>query len=106
MHLTTTTASPKPTTAGGSDHAYFVMNGIPAIGFSTADAKGYNFSYGEIWHTGRDTYHKSIPEYQDQTAVVIALTTYGLANQDKILSRDGLFAEPAKETPKGSKRKK
>lgn len=101
----TTPPPAKPTTAGSSDHAYFVMNGVPAIGFNTGDPKGYNFSYGEIWHTGRDTYNKSIPEYQDQTAVVIALTTYGLANQDTPLSREGLFAEPAKETPKTTKRR-
>lgn len=84
-----------PTTAGGSDHAYFMMNGIPTFGFATGDPKGYNFSYGEIWHTERDTYNKSIPEYQEQTAVVTAIVVYGLANLDHLLSRENLFKVPA-----------
>ena len=101
-----TPAPAKPTTPGSSDHAYFVMNGVPSINFSTSDPKGYNFNYGEIWHTERDTYNKSIPEYQEHTAVVIAITTLGLANMDKTLSREGLFAEPQKEDPKTSRKRK
>jgi len=83
----------KPTRAGGSDHAYFAINGIPTIGFGTADPKGYDFSYGEIWHTERDTYNMSIPEYQEHTAVVTAVVIYGLANLDHILSREGYYKE-------------
>jgi Zn-dependent M28 family amino/carboxypeptidase len=84
---------PKPTTASGSDHAYFAMEGVPTIGFSLTDPKGYNFSYDEIWHTERDTYNKSIPEYQEHSATVTAIILYGLANLDHLLSRDGLYAE-------------
>ena len=87
---------PRPTTAGGSDHAYFVMNGMPSVSFGTADPKGYDFLYNEIWHTGKDTYNMSIPEYMEHTAVVTAAVVYNLAMQDKILSREGLFKE---ETP-------
>jgi hypothetical protein len=85
---------PKPTTAGGSDHAYFAMNGVPTLSFDIPDSKGYNFNYGEIWHTERDTYTKSIPEYQEHTSVVTAVVVYGLANLDHLLSREGLYAEP------------
>jgi Peptidase family M28 len=85
---------PRPTTAGGSDHAYFAMNGVPALSFEISDSKGYNFSYQEIWHTENDLYTKSIPEYQNQTSVVTAVVVYGLANLDHILSRVGLYAEP------------
>ena len=85
---------PKPTTAGGSDHAYFAMNGVPVLSFDIPDSKGYNFNYGEIWHTERDTYTKSIPEYQEHTSVVTAVVVYGLANLDHLLSREGLYAEP------------
>jgi hypothetical protein len=92
----TTPASPRPRTAGGSDHAYFAMNGVPVLSFATADPKGYNFNYGEIWHTERDTYNKSIPEYQEQTSVVTAVVVYGLANIDHLLSRKDLYQE---ETP-------
>lgn len=87
---------PRPTGAGGSDHAYFAMNGIPTVSFGTADTKGYNFDYGEIWHTERDMYNKSIPEYQNQTSVVTAVVVYGVANLDHLLSRKGLYLEPAK----------
>jgi len=82
---------PKPTTAGGSDYAYFAMNGVPAISFCTADPKGYDFNYNEIWHTERDTYNMSIPEYMDQTSVVTAIVLYNLANLDNLLSREGLY---------------
>jgi hypothetical protein len=83
----------KPTRAGGSDHAYFAMNGVPTISFGTADPKGYDFNYGEIWHTERDTYNMSIPEYQEHTAVVQAVVVYGIAMLDHLLSREGMFIE-------------
>lgn len=82
---------PRPTQAGGADHAYFALNGVPTIGFNTADPKGYNFSYGEIWHTERDLYNKSIPEYQEHSAIVTAVVVYRLANLPHILSRTGLY---------------
>ena len=84
---------PRPVSAGGSDHAYFAMNGIPTISFGTADPKGYDFNYGEIWHTERDLYNKSIPEYQNQTSIVTAVVVYGLANIDHLLSRKGLYLD-------------
>jgi hypothetical protein len=87
---------PRPTSAGGSDHAYFAMNGIPTVSFGTADPKGYDFNYGEIWHTERDMYNKSIPEYQNHTSVVTAVVVYGVANLDHLLSRKGLYLEPVK----------
>jgi hypothetical protein len=84
---------PIPTNARGSDHAYFAMNGVPTISFDAPDSKGYNFSYGEIWHTENDLYTKSIPEYQEHTSIVTAVVVYGLANLDHLLSRKGLYAE-------------
>jgi len=81
----------KPTTAGGSDHAYFAMNGIPTISFETGDPEGYDFNYQEIWHTERDLYNMSIPEYMEHTSIVTAIVLYNLANMDKILSREGLY---------------
>ncbi len=84
---------PKPTSAGGSDHAYFAINGVPTLGFGTADPKGYDFDYGEIWHTERDLYNMSIPEYQEHTATVTAIVVYGVACLDHLLSREGMFSE-------------
>ena len=84
---------PVPTRAGGSDHAYFAMNGVPTIGFHEQDPKGYNFEYGEIWHTERDIYNKLIPEYMEHSATVTAVVLYGLANLDHLLSRQGLYKD-------------
>lgn len=87
---------PRPTNAGGSDHAYFAMNGVPVISFGTADPKGYDFNYGEIWHTERDTYNKSIEEYQKHSSIVTAVVVWGLANIDHLLSRQGIYSEEVK----------
>ena len=81
----------KPTYAGGSDHAYFAINGVPTLSLGLSDINGHNFSYGEIWHTERDTYDKSIEEYQKHAALVTAIMVYNLANLDHILSRSDLY---------------
>ena len=83
----------RPTSAGGSDHAYFAMNGIPAISFREQDIFGYDFIYRDIWHTEDDLYDKLIPEYMEHSAVVQAVTAYGLANLNHLLSRDGLYKD-------------
>ena len=83
----------RPAKAGGSDHAYFAMNGVPTLSFRLTDHKGYNFSYYEIWHTERDTYNKSIPEYQDHNSTCTAVALYGLANLDHVLDRTGLYKD-------------
>jgi hypothetical protein len=93
--LTKNTRPPRsrPVTAGGSDHAYFAMNGVPTLSFDIPDVKGYDFNYGEIWHTENDLYTKSIPEYQEHTSIVTAVVVYGVANLDHLLSREGLYAD-------------
>jgi len=84
---------PRPTSAGGSDHAYFTMNGMPAISFRENDVFGYDFIYRDIWHTEDDLYDKLIPEYLEHSAVVQAVTAYGIANLDHLLSREGLYSD-------------
>ncbi len=96
LNKRSTPAGPKPASAGGSDHAYFAMSGVPTLSFGIPDVKGYDFNYGEIWHTERDTYNKSIPEYQNHTSIVTAVVVYGLANLDHVLSRQGLYVEELK----------
>lgn len=80
-----------PEHASGTDHAHFAMSGVPTIGFGTGDPKGYNFSYGEIWHTDRDLYNKSIPEYMDHTSVVNAIVLWGIANLDHKLPVSAVY---------------
>ena len=86
-------AQPRPTSAGGSDHAYFAMNGVPAISFRESDVFGYDFNYRDIWHTEDDLFDKLIPEYLEHSAVVQAVTAYGIANLDHLLYRDGLYKD-------------
>ena len=90
-----TVAQPRkrPTTTGGTDASVFLMNGVPTFNFREQDFKGYNFNYSEIWHTERDLYTKSIPEYMEHTSVVTAIVALGVANLKKQLSREGLFLE-------------
>jgi len=84
---------PRPKVAGSHDGTVFAMEGVPIFNFDTEDFKGYDFNYGEIWHTERDLYTKNIPEYQEQTATSIAITVLGVANLDKQLSREGSYLE-------------
>ena len=88
--------SERPKRPWGTDSGPFAVKGVPTIGFDLADPKGYNFSYGEIWHTERDLYNKSIPEYQEHTAISTAILVYGLANLDHLLSREGYYLEPSR----------
>lgn len=99
--------STRPVKAWGTDSGPFAVKGIPTVTFGTADSKGYDFSYREIWHTERDLYNKSIPEYQEHTSIVTAVVVYGIANLDHQLSRDAYYKveEPVKEK-KGKKKKK
>jgi len=87
------TARKRPEKPWGTDSGPFAVAGVPTLSFGTADPKGYDFSYREIWHTERDLYNKSIPEYQEHTAVVTAIVVYGVANLDHLLSREGYFIE-------------
>jgi hypothetical protein len=77
--------------AWGTDSGPFAVKGVPVLSFGTEDPKGYDFDYGEIWHTERDLYSKSIPEYQEHTSIVTAVVVYGVAMLDHLLSRDGYW---------------
>jgi len=97
----------QPKKASGTDSGPFAVEGVPTTTFGTEDSKGYNFSYGEIWHTERDLYNKSIAEYQEHTAVVTAVVVYGIANLDHLLSREGYYLpEVLNEVKKNDKKKK
>lgn len=95
----------KPTKSGGTDATVFDMEGVPTYGFRERDFKGYDFNYGEIWHTERDLYTKHIPEYQEHAAVATALAALGIANLDHILSRDGMYISAEKDKQSKTKKK-
>jgi carboxypeptidase Q len=96
LNKRTTPPGPKPDVARYTDAGAFQVFGVPTLTFNAPDVKGYDFNYGEIWHTERDMYNKSIPEYQNHTSVVTAVVVYGLANLDHLLSRKGLYQEETK----------
>lgn len=84
---------PRPDRPWGTDSGPFAVRGVPTMTFINDDPKGYNFSYREIWHTERDTYDKSIDEYQEHTSIVTAVVVYGIASLDHLLSREGYYRE-------------
>ncbi len=96
----------KPEKPWGTDSGPFAVKGVPTIGFDCADPKGYNFNYKEIWHTERDLYNKSIPEYQEHTAIATAILVYGLANLDHKLSREGYYVEKNADPAETGRKKK
>ena len=84
---------PRPERPRGSDQSSFAIKGIPAISFRETDIFGNDFRYRDIWHTEEDLYGKLIPEYLEHSAVVQAVTVYGLANLDHLLSREGAYKD-------------
>ena len=82
---------PLPERAGGTDSGPYAVKGVPTMGINGGYPRGDNFSYGEIWHTERDLYNKMIPDYQKHSSVVTAVTAYGVANLDHLLSREGYY---------------
>lgn len=80
-----------PKKASGTDSGSFAVKGILTMTFGTEDPKGYDFDYGEIWHTERDLYNKSIPEYQEHSSIVTAVVVYGVANLNHLLNREGFY---------------
>ncbi len=83
---------PIPKVAWGTDSGSFAVEGVPTATFGTEDTKGYNFNYGEIWHTERDLYNKSIPEYQEHTSIVTAIVVLGVANLNHMLTRNVYYS--------------
>jgi hypothetical protein len=106
LELKERTPRPRPERPWGTDSGPFAVKGVPTIGFDLADTKGYNFNYREIWHTERDTYNKSIPEYQEHTATATAVLVYGLSMLDHKLSREGYYVEPEEEPDTGRRNRR
>jgi carboxypeptidase Q len=106
LELKERTPRPRPERPWGTDSGPFAVKGVPTIGFDLADTKGYNFNYQEIWHTERDTYNKSIPEYQEHTATATAVLVYGLSMLDHKLSREGYYVEEVEEPDTGRRNRR
>ena len=83
----------RPTSTGGTDASVFSVRGVPTVGMRETDAKGYDFQYREIWHTERDTFTESIPEYQEQAAAAMAIIGLGTANLDEKFPRNEVYTD-------------
>ena len=73
----------KGLSGGGSDHASFLRADVPGFFWSQKGRANYNHTH----HTQFDTYEQAIPEYQRNSAVVIAVGALGIANLPTLLSR-------------------
>jgi carboxypeptidase Q len=73
---------------GGSDHASFLGAGVPGF-FWRQSGKAV---YSRTHHTQHDTFDAAIPEYQRHSSLVVALGALGIADLDRLLSRDAMIA--------------
>ncbi len=73
---------------GGSDHASFLTANVPGFFWRQSGKARYQRTH----HTQFDTFDAAIPEYQKHSALVAAVSAYGIANLDHLLSRDKLRA--------------
>ena len=71
---------------GGSDHTSFIRGGAPGFFWKQSGRAVYRNTH----HTQFDTFDSVVPEYQRQTAVVVAVGAAGLANLDHLLARGDL----------------
>jgi membrane-associated protease RseP (regulator of RpoE activity) len=76
---------------GGSDHASFLTANVPGFFWRQSGKARYQNTH----HTQFDTFDAAVPEYQQHSALVVALGAYGIAELDHLLSRDKLRAPGA-----------
>lgn len=69
--------------AGGSDHSPFIRAGAPGFFWMQSGRSNYRCHH----HTQLDTLPAAIPEYQEHSALVVAIAAYNLANLDHMLDR-------------------
>ena len=77
---------------GGTDASVFAIEGVPTLGFTTEDFKGYDFGFTAklAYGTGFIDKMEHPPEIpRTNTATVTAIIALGVANLDKQLSREG-----------------
>ncbi len=73
---------------GGSDHTPFARAGAPAFFWIQEGRADYDHAH----HTQFDTLDAAVPEYQQHSAMVVAISAYQLANHERMLPRE--FAKP------------
>ncbi len=71
---------------GASDHNPFLQEGVPGFFWDQSGRADYDWTH----HTQHDVYEAAIPEYQEHSAVVVALSALGLADLPELLDRRGM----------------
>lgn len=71
----------------GSDHGAFIAAGVPAFSWEQSGRT----NYGKSWHTQYDTLEYVVPEYQEHSAMVVAIGALNVANLPEKLDRTGLL---------------
>ncbi len=71
----------------GSDHGAFIAAGVPAFSWEQSGRT----DYGKSWHTQYDTLEYVVPEYQEHSAMVVAVGAFNVANLPEKLDRTGLL---------------
>ena len=69
-----------------SDHWSFVEKGVPGFHFDQKGKADYNFCH----HTQHDNFEQALPEYQEHSALVVALLAYNVANLPELLDRTNM----------------
>ena len=75
---------PATPSEGGSDHAAFVSEDVPAF-FLNSTEWGYS---DYTWHTNRDTYDKIVFDDVKSNAILIAIMAYKASEQEEQTSRE------------------
>jgi hypothetical protein len=78
----------------GSDHDAYLGVGVPGLYWLQSGRAKYPYTH----HTQHDTYEQAIPEYQRQTAIVVAVASLRIADLPELLPRTGL--RPLTSAPK------
>ena len=79
------------TSPGGTDSSSFEMVSVPTLSFRTQT----DYVYNHAWHTLYDLYSELVPytDQQKHSALVTAVTAYGVANLEKALPHEGVYLE-------------
>jgi len=76
---------------GASDHSSFISGGAPGFFWKQRGRAVYRDTH----HTQYDTFETIVPEYQQHSAIVIAIGAYGVANLDRMLPRESVKPRPS-----------
>ena len=76
--------------SSSSDHAPFVRAGVPGFFWNQSG----RFDYRHHHHTQHDHFEAAIPEYQEHSALVVALAAYGIAELPELLDRRNMEPLP------------